>query len=110
MLVSRFRFFGCLSGLLLSADMVVTTVLLCRSPVRFRSLFVMVGSLLVKILRHGISFLQGSSESMSEALDRSKAQLRTTSIVAVVVPLYRTSTHCSRGSTGVMSSLTCAAS
>jgi hypothetical protein len=74
MLVSRFGFFGCLSGLLLSADMIVTAVLLCRSPVSFRCLFVMVGSLLVKVLRHGISFLRGSSESMSEALDRSKAR------------------------------------
>jgi hypothetical protein len=74
MFVSCFGSFGRLSGLLLSADMIVTAVLLCRSPVSFRSLLVMVGSLLVKVFRHGISFLWESSESVSEALDRSKAQ------------------------------------
>jgi len=36
--------------------MVVTAVLLRRSPMSFRSLIVMFGRLLVHILRHSVSF------------------------------------------------------
>jgi hypothetical protein len=56
MLVSYFGFLNGLSWLLLGAHMVAAAMLLRRSPMSFRSLLVMFGSLLMHILRHGVSF------------------------------------------------------
>ena len=53
MLVSYFGFLSGLSGLLLGAHLVAAAVLLRSSPMSFRSLVVLFGSLLVHILRHG---------------------------------------------------------
>jgi hypothetical protein len=57
LLVSRFGFVDGLSRLLLCAHMIVAAVLLRRSPMSFRSLLVMFGSLLVHFLRHCVSLL-----------------------------------------------------
>ena len=43
--------------------MVVAAVLLRSSPMSFRSLLVMFGSLLVHVLRHGVSLLFGGAEA-----------------------------------------------
>jgi hypothetical protein len=60
-LVSHFTLLNCLSRLLLCTHMIGSAVLVRRSPMRFRSLLVMFGSLLVHILRHGVSLLFGGN-------------------------------------------------
>ena len=52
MLVSCFGLINCLSRLLLCTRVIVTSVLLRGRPMSFRSLLMMLGSLLVHILRH----------------------------------------------------------
>jgi hypothetical protein len=58
-LVCRLGFFGRLSGLLFCTGMIAAAVLLGRSPMRLCGLIVMFGSLLVHVLRHGVSLLFG---------------------------------------------------
>ena len=52
MLVSCFGLFNCLSALLPCTHMIVASAPLRGSPMSFRSLLMMFGSLLVHILRH----------------------------------------------------------
>jgi phosphoglycerol transferase MdoB-like AlkP superfamily enzyme len=73
-LVSNLGFIGGLSRLLLGIRMIVAAVLLRRSPMRFGSLLVMFGSLLVQVLRHSVSLLVGGSATTSHALDGSGVQ------------------------------------
>src|ERR1700737_554791 len=57
--------------------MVVAAMLLRRSPMSFRSLIVVFGSLLMHIFRHGVSLvIWGRSSVTSEALDSSKVRLK----------------------------------
>jgi hypothetical protein len=76
MLVSYFGFLSGLSGLLLGAHMVAAAVLLRRSPMSFRSLVVLFGSLLVHILRHcGSLLFEGRSSVTSGALESSNVSV-----------------------------------
>src|ERR1700736_1857127 len=57
--------------------MVVAAMLLRRSPMSFRSLIVVFGSLLMHIFRHGVSLvIWGRSSVTIEALDSSKVRLK----------------------------------
>lgn len=68
--MSSFRFFSSLSRLLLSTYMIVATMLHCRIPMSFRSLFVIFGNLLVHFLRRSI-FLVMFGGTNSQQLDLS---------------------------------------